>query len=305
MRWSSTANSDDKQSLRRERFSTTTVVLGTFSAFILLLALLFPKERLTDILGRSHAGDPATIRYLEAMLRVHPENSPLRMRLAGLFVESGAPRKALEVLDGFRKGLSAIDQRKMLELRYRALKEILATTGQRNVEWRRYQAAFSATVRELAKESTKVPELRAYAADARETGDLETWRDLSRRADALSPPPPAPHEGTVAGDPYTLALAKGDYRAAAAICFNGMKQASSLGQRRQLFIKGVRTLQSGNLPVEALDAGERHLDGLSGDRETILFLTRIGLAAGKPERAQQIIKRALKMGETRISSGQS
>lgn len=305
MRWSSTADRGDKPSPRRERFSTTIVVLGTFSAFILLLALLFPKERLIDILGRSRVGDPATIRYLEAMLRVHPEDSALRIRLAGLFMHAGYPRKALEALNGSHDGLSAADQRALLELRYRALKEILAAAGQKDGEWRRYQTAFAATARQLAKGSPKAMELRRFAADARDAGDLETWRVFTRQADALSPARLAQPQVAISGDPYTLALARGDYRGAAAICFDGMKQATGMTRRRELFIKGVRTLQSGNLPVEALDTGERNLDGLSGDREALVFLTRVGLAAGKPERAQQLIKRALKMGEARVSSEQS
>jgi hypothetical protein len=301
MRWTSSAGNDKITLPRRERFSTVTVVLGTFSAFMLLLALLFPEERLLDILGRSYGDDAATIRYIEAMLRVHPEDFSLRLRLVRSLMKVGAPRKALEVLNGFRAGNSASDQRTVLNLRYRVLKATLQASKKEDNDWRHNINTFAETVRQLSKGNIKEWELRIYAADAREVGDLDTWKKLVRRADALAiAATPVPgNVGTA--DPYALALGRGDYRAAAEVCFDAMKMAMTKSRKRELYFKGVRVLQSGNMPVEALDAGERNLGGLSDDRETLMFLTRVGLAAGKPERAQRIIRRALKMNSPDMS----
>lgn len=297
MRWMSSATSSDTVSPPRERFSPLNVVLGTFSAFILLLILLYPEERLLDILNRSHAGDAATVRYLEALLRVRPNDKSLRIRLAGEHMRVGYPHKALDVLTSFPVKLTHAEQRKVLELRYRVLKELLIAAKPGDDRLQQYRQAFADTARQLAKGKPTVWVLRNFAADARETGDLELFRTFSRQADILAASmAPVPIEG-VPGDPFALALAQGDYRTAASICFDKMKQATGNTLKRDFFIKGVKTLQSGNLPVEALDAGERHLNGLADDRETLIFLTKVGLAAGKPDRAQRFIKRALKMRE--------
>lgn len=306
MRWTSSAVRNKKMSPpRRERFSPLNVVLGTFFAFILLLALLYPKERLLDTLNHSHAGDAATVRYLEALLRVRPNDSSLRIRLAGELMRVGPPHKALMLMTGFRKQLSPYEQRTVLELRYRALRTILFATDKVEGDRQRYLADFADTARQLANGKSTVSELRRFATDAREAGDQETSRAFSRQADILAAATaPAPTRG-MPGDPFAIALAKGDYRTAAGICFNNMKLADNNSLKRELFIKGVRTLQSGNLLVEAFEAGERHLNGLADDREALVFLTKVGLAAGKPERAQLLIKRALKMTEKPSSADMS
>lgn len=298
MRWTSSAVRIKKLSPpRRERFSPLNVVLGTFLAFMLLLGLLYPKERLLDTLNHSPAGDAATVRYLEALLRVRPNDATLRMRLAGELMRAGFPHKALILMTGFPKQLSPHEKRTILELRYRALRAILFAPDKGEGNRQRYLADFADAARQLADGKPTVSELRRFATDVREAGDLETSRAFSRQAEILAASlAPAPSKG-IPGDPFAVALARGDYRTAAGICFNNMKLANSNSLKREHFIKGVRTLQSGNLPVEAFEAGERHLNGLADDREALVFLTKVGLAAGKPERAQSLIKRALKMTE--------
>jgi hypothetical protein len=74
-----------------------------------------------------------------------------------------------------------------------------------------------------------------------------------------------------------------------------MKGARNVAERRILFMKGVGSLVAGNLPAEALKEGEANLAGLQSDREALLFMTKIGLAAGKPGAAQRFIAGALGM----------
>jgi len=132
--------------------------------------------------------------------------------------------------------------------------------------------------------------LREFAADARKAGDIEAWQAYGRKAGAK-----AAQENTQPYDEAAKAQMAGDYRKAAAICFERMKQADTIAKRRALFFRAVRILQAGNLPLEAFDAGERHMGGLSSDRATLVFLTKVGLAAGQPARAQRLVKKALGM----------
>jgi hypothetical protein len=75
-----------------------------------------------------------------------------------------------------------------------------------------------------------------------------------------------------------------------------MKEAKGLTERRALFMRGVLVLQSGNLAGEALAAGEANIYGVEPDRQVLLFMTRIALAAGKPAIAEFYIRKALGMG---------
>jgi polysaccharide biosynthesis protein PelB len=281
---------------QRERFATPFVAMGIFFFFIILLYLLFPEHRLLEIVSGSHETDAATIRYLETIVRVRSSDTALRLRLAGNLEKTGDPQRALDALTGFRKPPSPAEQHAILEIRYKAMKQILSSPKAGNDARQHYLKEFSATAKQLAGPGTKEWQLRQFADDAGKAGDSELSLSFSQRADQVASAAGGFGSAT-AGDPFSAALAARDYRKAAIICFREMKASKTIGKRRELFIRGVRALQSGNLPVEAFETGERNIDGLADDRDTLVFMTKAGLAAGKPERAQRMIKRALKMGE--------
>ena len=83
------------------------------------------------------------------------------------------------------------------------------------------------------------------------------------------------------------------YRRRAQQVFNQMSTATSLEQRRTLFFRALRILQEGNLLLEALAAANAHIGRLAGDRETLIFLTRLALSANRPDLAQVYVRQAL------------
>jgi hypothetical protein len=171
----------------------------------------------------------------------------------------------------------------LADLRYRALKNVFALARHGDAEWLRLRPLFLAAANELAGTNPPAWLLLEFAVDARKAGDQETGQNFDRKAKESL-------------DTYQARTAERyDYRANAATYFEQMKKADTLARRRDLFFSAVRTLQAGNLPLEALNAGEMHLDGLSADRASLIFLTRVSLAAGQPARAQRLIKRALGM----------
>lgn len=298
MQWQSTA--DKSKSSRRERFATPLTVLGIFFSFIFLLVLLYPEQGLLGVLNGGD--DAATIRYREALLRIRPGDTDLRIKVAGSLVRSGSYRRALEVLSHIPAGISGAQRFALVEFRYLALKSLFAQYRPGDAEWRRLKPLVALAAVELGGANPPVWRLRDFAADARKAGDMEAWQEYSRKADAIA-------KAAVASvqpyDEVAKAQMAGDYRKAAAICFERMKQADSIAKRRDLFFRAVRILQAGNLPVEAFDAGEKHLGGLSSDRATLVFLTKVGLAAGQPARAQRLIKKALGMDGNIHHSGNS
>lgn len=286
MHWQSPV--DKPENGRRERFSPPLAAVGIFCAFLAVLALLFPKQGLELILDKGD--DAATRRYRESLLRVHPGDSGLRMEVALGLQHSGQYTRVLETLAPLRMAPLSPGQRlKVAELRYLALNAMLGKTRPHGPDWRRLRPEVIAAARELAGPATPTWRWRQLAADARQSGDMESWREYSLRAEPPSAPPPGP------SDPFAAALARGDYRRAASLCFEQMQGSGNLVARRELFMRGVRTLQAGNLPQEAFAQGESHLGALAGDRATLIFLTRVGLSANQPARAQALIRRALGM----------
>lgn len=279
MRWQSTADKPDAP--RRERFATPLNVLGIFLSFMLLLVLLYPEQGLLGVL--SGGDDAATIRYREALLRIRPDDTELRFRVAGSLVRSGRYPRALEVLAGVPAALSTDQRRLLVDMRYVALKNLFIHARHGDAEWLRLRPLFLAAANELAGPNPPLWRLQEFAADARKAGDRDAWQAFDRQAKASLNADSAQPAG------------KPDYRARAVHYFELMKQAASIAERRALFFSAVRTLQAGNLPLEAFEAGEKHLDGLADDRAALIFLTRAGLAAGQPARAQGLIKRALGM----------
>lgn len=290
MRWQSTA--DNTEPLKRERFAKPLSVLGIFCSFILVLVMLYPEQGLLGVL--SGGDDAATIRYREALLRIRPDDNDLRLKVAGSLVRSGSYNRALEVLSVSKPGLSKDQQHLIWNLSYAALKNLYSHAATRDeAEWLRLQPRFLAAARDLAGSDPPAWLLKEFAADAEKAGDQKASQEFDRQAKAA-----------MNNQPLQTAV-KTDYRATAAQYFEMMKKAETLAKRRELFFIGVRTLQAGNLPLEAFDAGEKHLNGLDSDRTTLIFLTKVGLAAGQPARAQRIIKKALGMNENKQKQGDS
>lgn len=289
MRWQSTA--DKTESPRQERFASPLNVVGIFCAFMFVLALLYPEQ---GILGVLNGGDDAaTIRYREALLRIRPGDTDLRFKVAGSLVRSGSSRRALEVLSAVPASLTADQRHLLVELRYKAIKKVFIQARRGDAEWLRLRPLFLAAANELAGSNPTASLLQEIADDTRKAGDLDAWQNFNRQAKEPRNNYPAPN------------AEKLDYRASANHYFELMEKADSITKRRELFFNAVRTLQAGNLPLEAFNAGERHINGLSSDRATLVFLTRVGLAAGQQARAQRLIKRALGMDGNMQQPGNS
>lgn len=272
----------------RVRFLKPLTVLGIFCAFVAVLALLFPERSLLKRLNDKE--DAATIRYREAVLRVRPHDSSLRIKVAESLLRAGNNQRTVETLKQLPPGLTADQKRSVAELRYIALRNMMLDAGTGTPQWQNLRLQVRSAAMELAGPHPPLWRLQQLAADARTAGDLDAWRGYQKEISVQEATVGQPQQ-----EPFSQALARGEYRAAAAICFSGMGKAATVEQRRELFMKGVRTLQSGNLPLEALRAGEQHLDGLSDDRSTLMFLTRVSLAANQPARAEHYIRKALGM----------
>ncbi|WP_083651067.1 tetratricopeptide repeat protein [Azonexus hydrophilus] len=91
------------------------------------------------------------------------------------------------------------------------------------------------------------------------------------------------------------ALANGDYSGSAELYLLARNSSSDPLLAKRYFHTALRTLQSGNLMQEAIEVGKRDLGALVDDQETLLLLTRLARAAGRPDIADRYVRLLLRL----------
>lgn len=259
----------------------------------LVLFLLYPR---TD-LERRLAAMPDTAlsaAYLANLLRSDPDNPRLRLLLA---------RRQLQMnkLDAARATLQpALDTRD--EATRRAAWWILFEISE--ADYRRLPASATAErtalqrdmLRQMQQLAEQAPSLeqqielagKAYQYNAPSLGQA-LFKALANRLD--DPAQASALFARAARD----ALANGDYRGCAELYLLARSSSPDAQQARRHFHAALRALQSGNQPLAALELGERELGDLAEDPDTLLLLTQLSRAAGRPEVADRYIRRLLKL----------
>ena len=295
MNWFSPVNEPQRG---RERFASPVAVFGMFAAFILLLVVLFPQREILALLQTSQLGNPVAMHYLRALSGIRPTDGDLQLSYAEALVAAGRFGAALPVLDAATAHLPSSRLRHCLELRLVILQGLLQEMAVNSLEYGKFKSEYAATARRLSGSGTSLVDLQPYLGQPRFSGTAEALAFLEGKEETLQNQP-AP---LAMVDTPESALAAGDYRKSAHLLFDAMDRETSIDRRRQLFLKAIRTLQSGNLLDEALAAADRNIDGLANDRTTLLSLTRLALAANRPVKAQEYVKRALAV-DASLSAG--
>lgn len=286
MRWSA-----DKKP-QRERFAGPLAIGGLAGVGLLLLVMLYPEKSLLKLLAAPDVTSPAQQRYLEALVQLRNGDTDLVIPLVRSYLAAGCTEKAARALSYHVGSSLTPDQEQAIsKLRYELRLQELEQLVVGEPGWDEARRRYADQIEELRRAGASSRELAQYLGDARRAGDEHTVSCLEQVL-GQGARQPGSDSLIVAAE---LALGKGDYRSAAAFYFQGMATAAGRDEQRRLFLSGIRTLQSGNLLQEAVAAAEKYQQPLSGDRQTLLALTRLALAANRPDLAQKYVRRALGM----------
>ena len=288
----------NKRKTERERFAGPLVIIGLVGAGLLLLVVLYPEKSLLKLLSNQTVSSPAQLRYLETLIHHRSNNSSLALVLARSYLATKSPDKALETLKHLREPLTTDEIRTARQLRYDALRQRLLSLPADSNERKLTSQLFASQMELMRQEGATRTQLENFSADATLVGGNVTGQNMQ---ELLKPSAPNSDSASIPSTPdsdASAAIAHGDYRGAAAVYFAAMYKHGLIQQQRYFFLSGIRALQSGNLVTEALAAGETHINGLAKDRETLLFMARLALAANRPDRSQVYIRRALGMPAT-------
>lgn len=248
------------------------------------LALLFPFRSLEEKIGRAAPRpDALQIAYLESWLTVRPDRGQLRYLLA----------QQLLVADDLARARAHLAR--------------LAASPDPGLRNRALLLELDVAIRELQALPPGHPDRPSRMLALRERFrallaldlPVDVGMELARRADALgaagialdwyerllerAPALPAVVWETAA----ERTLQRAEHSLAARLYMQARAAATSVAERRRLFLAGLRALQAVSRLDEALDLADRNLGALATDTETLEFLTRLALAANRPAIAQR------------------
>ncbi len=265
-------------------------LIGTLGALVgLALALMFPRERLEARLLEGGKVDALSVAYLEAWLRVRPNDGEFLSVLAAQYVRTGRLEEAEAMVARMRALHDASLGREALLLDI-AIREQRAYALQPKDPQR---AALLDDLRGLLKQALgfkwTAAELEILANKARGLDQgaiaMQFYQRLAKQDVA--------HTAHWQARAAEIALGVGEYRAAAAANFAAQAAATSLDDQRRYFIAGLQALQGGNLFDEAMTEAQRRVGPLIDDTETLRFLTRLAMACNRPDLADQYARRLL------------
>jgi hypothetical protein len=265
------------------------VVLGALVALMLVIA--FPREKLEARLLGGHDADSLTIAYLEAWLRADPDNTEVLAELTNQYLKGERLTDAQRTLERLSRSKEPSAQQMALAIRLSIAQRQVYELPQDDPARAARIAAFDALLHDAARLKWNNEQLVTLAAQARSLNDGALAAQFYSQLVASDPA----HAKAWRVANAEVLLGIGRYQEAANAWFAAQADAPTLDERRALFFAGLHALQSGNLLPQALDAAKRHVGDLADDPDTLRYLTRLAMAAGRPDVAEGYVKRLLKM----------
>ncbi|ABM31639.1 tetratricopeptide repeat protein [Paracidovorax citrulli] len=257
------------------------------------LWLLYPRQDLERRLAETE-NSALSVAYLHNLLRSDPDNPRLRLLLAQRQIAVGQMGDARATL---QPALDSSDPQIHRDALW-ALWELSYTEYQRTPER-------EATYRKAMREDL-LRQLRALSA---EPWPLERRVLLTRRAaelqDRVLGAAMTRRMAEEASDPREAALlyeraakealGQSDYVGSAELYLLARRATPDADKAKDYYMAAVRTLQSGNRPVDALEMAEREIGPLAKDPQVLLMITQLARAAGKPAVADRYVRQLLRI----------
>ncbi|WP_114811086.1 tetratricopeptide repeat protein [Paraburkholderia kururiensis] len=282
---------------KRPRIAPLWLVLLLAGMVVLTFYATWPGGGLRERVATAPTSE-LSVAYLEAWLRVQPDNEEFLQLLGTQYREVGRLDDALRVAQRMARSQSPDMRRSALLLRLGI------------DEQKAFAYPEGSRKREEALEQVR-DELHAAAAMQWDTDDLQ---HLASRAAATGTPALArdlyarlSQQDAAGRREWDRALARyavetGSYREAADAYFRLQDSATTLDARRNAFLSGIRTLQSGNLLADALDAAQRHAGSLENDKATLIVLLNLARAAQRPDLVDRYAKALAKYAAVPLPS---
>lgn len=282
----------------RARLLSPWALVGMALGTGLVLALIYPKRTLLDQISLQQRGDMLTISYLVNLLRTDPGNLDLQYQLARQKLLVGELGEARHIAEALRRAGNEDNRRRAGVLEMNILAQEMRAPGSNPRQQAAAREALRTVMARMAEQGWDERTLQDLAAQAARLHETDLAAQLYRRV-AKEGPTVSHHWFAEAAK---LALADGNYSLAAELYFTAQDRAPSRTLRREYFIAGLKTLQSGNLLPQAMQAADRHVGELADDPETLFFLANLARSANDLPRAEGYVKRLLHLSAAETKS---
>nr|WP_306806076.1 tetratricopeptide repeat protein [Caballeronia sp. BR00000012568055] len=247
---------------------------------------MHPRGGLKSRMTSTDAPSELSVAYLEAWLRVQPDNTEILSQLGSQYLRLGRDEDAGRIATRMEATNDAQLRRSALLLRLTvATREAFALPE--NDPGR--DAALARVREKLANAATLQwpnADLQALAEQAAAVNAQQLAGQLYARLAAQD----TAQQSRWNREVVRFAMYGGDYRGAANGWFRLQADAKTFDAQRTCFINGIRALQSGNLLDDALAAAKEHGGAFAHDRQTLVVLLNLARAARRPELVDRYAK---------------
>lgn len=267
----------------RPRIAPTWLVLVLASTVAITFYATHPRGGLRQRMTANAVPSDLSVAYLEAWLRIQPDNAEFLSMLGMQYARLGQTDDAERIANRMEALHDADLTREATMLRMTLAEQI--AFGMAADDPRRPAAVQN--LRERVRIASKLvwanADLQALAQRAAAADDPDLASQLYGRLAEQD----AAHRTRWNELVSRYALSVGNYQKAADALFAQQDAATSIDDKRRYFIEGVQTLQAGNLLDAAVNAGLQRAGVLSHDKATLIVLLNLARAAGRLDLVQR------------------
>jgi len=278
---------------RRARFFGPWIIAAFVFAVIIILIIFFPKREILSEVEDIHTADPVSANYLKNLIKTYPDKLRFRILFARQQYNHGKVLEAKKILKEVM-AQEMDDENLTLQVRwlnYQIQRDEAYGFKPGSTESKQAKTAVKSDIETLAKTPLGSRELTELAKDALYFGSsktaVEIYISLLKRY-----PDQSAEWFANAG---RVALSVGDYRNSARFYLLAKFRSKTIAEKRLNFINALKSLQAGDMVNQALVIANRYLTDLKNDKKTLIFLTKLALAANKPQLAQKYAISALQL----------
>jgi polysaccharide biosynthesis protein PelB len=251
-----------------------------------VLAAAYPRNTLQRRLLDSDKPNALSVAYLEAWLRVAPDDRDFIGVLAAQYLRVGRFEDAERLADRMAKS-GDDDLRRSAVLIHTGIGEARAygmtqDNPARPAAMDHLRSLFDSA----AQLKWQAPELRTLAQRATAAGASNAAISFYQQLSAVDHSEGVDTQMRIA----QLALGSQAYERAADAYFNAQSRVGDLAEQRQYFMSALAAYQSGGLLDQALSEGEKHLGRLQYDPQTIETMLNLARSANRPDMIRRYAK---------------
>lgn len=282
---------DEGERLSESFFPFIKVVVFVLLVTLILVAL-FPRHLLMKTLSYQDDASPAIMNYLKSFKSLYPDNKEIVLALIEQESLLGQDKSAEINLANFQKSELHPSQELIDEyqwLNYLILRTKFYKAEQGSPDYIRYLKLLKEQVKSLSNVTLSSKRMEILAAGSLAYNQANIAMKIYNKLfnmNALQTPQELAQGGSIA-------MQNNAHKDSAKFYWAAYEKATTVDEKHMYALQAIKVLWAGNYVTDALALATQLPDNVINDRETLLYLTRLALAANRPDIAQHYILQLL------------